>query len=275
MQNYRVGPEPDDTPPVDPTPTPLPGQRVSEGIQALYTFEEGEGAVVHDVSEVGKALDLYVFDAGRVTWGAGTLTVDERTILSSAFPAKKIVDAARDSDEITIEAWITPSDVNLDGPARIVSLSQNPHRRKLHLGQREGARYDVRLRTSETSGNGICRQLLHCAGSGHHRVDPRGLPRNANSTATIYLDGQPVAVKTIEGTLDDWSSWHRLPWPANSRATGPGWGHSTWWPSTGEHSTAAKWPKLRSRHTRRRTHRRWNLQPRQYPVHRPSTAKSS
>ena len=27
--------------------------------------------------------------------------------------------------------------------------------------------------------------------------------RNANGTATIYLDGQPVAVKTIEGTLDE------------------------------------------------------------------------
>ncbi|MCB0114635.1 MAG: LamG domain-containing protein [Caldilineaceae bacterium] len=209
MQNYRVGPEPDDTPPVDPTPTPLPGQRVSEGIQALYTFEEGEGAVVHDVSEVGKALDLYVFDAGRVTWGAGTLTVDERTILSSAFPAKKIVDAARDSDEITIEAWITPSDVNLDGPARIVSLSQNPHRRNFTLGQREGARYDVRLRTSETSRNGMP-SLATAPGAVTTELTHVVYTRNANGTATIYLDGQPVAVKTIEGTLDDWSSWHRL-----------------------------------------------------------------
>ena len=209
VKNYNVGPESDTNPPVDPTPTPLPGQRVSEGIQALYTFEEGSGVTVRDVSEVGDALDLYVFDATRVTWGAGTLTVNERTILSSAFPAKKIIDAAKDSDEITIEAWISPSDLNLEGPARIVTLSQDLHKRNFTLGQREGARYDVRLRTSETSRNGMP-SVSTAPGALTTQLTHVVYTRSANGIATIFLNGQPSVVKTIEGTFDDWSSWHRL-----------------------------------------------------------------
>jgi hypothetical protein len=44
-----------------------PAVRVEEGLVVLYTFEEGSGITVGDVSGVGSALDLTIANAGAVS----------------------------------------------------------------------------------------------------------------------------------------------------------------------------------------------------------------
>jgi hypothetical protein len=210
QRNFKAGPngETDNTP-TPPTPTPIPGERVSAGLQALYTFEEGSGSIIHDVSEAGSPLDLYAFNGAAVTWGSGWLTVDQRTIVSSAFPASKINQAVKESNELTVEAWIRPENNYQDGPARIVSLSSDPHHRNFTLGQRDHARYDMRLRTTTTSESGIpsLSTARHVVTTDLTHVV---YTRNAAGLATIYIDGMPVAVETIKGKLSNWSPFYRL-----------------------------------------------------------------
>ena len=60
---------------------PLPGGRVSDGLLALYTFDEGSGSTVHDVSGVGTPLDLTIANTGAVSWlPSGGLTFNSATI---------------------------------------------------------------------------------------------------------------------------------------------------------------------------------------------------
>ena len=65
-----------------------PGKRVQEGLQVLYTFEEGQGTVVHDTSGVGTPLDLQADHGAAVDWiPGGGLKVKQPTLISSAGPA--------------------------------------------------------------------------------------------------------------------------------------------------------------------------------------------
>jgi len=180
-----------------------------QGLLALYTFNEGAGDTVHDVSGVGAPLDLVVADEAALTWlPSGGLQITAPTILASAGPAQKVVEAAKATNELTIEAWIKPADVEQDGPARIATISFDPFNRNLTLGQEFGA-YDVRLRTSDTSENGVP-SLSTPDGVVEPALVHLVYTRDAAGQATIYRDGQVVAQSAISGALSGWDDTFRL-----------------------------------------------------------------
>ncbi|MHC4075085.1 MAG: FG-GAP-like repeat-containing protein [Planctomycetota bacterium] len=130
--------------------------RVSDGLVALYTFYEGGGAAVNDVSGVGEALNLTILDPANVSWASGSLSIDSVTIVSSQTAATKLYDAISASNELSIEAWIQAGNLIQMGPARIVTLSADLYNRNFTLGQgvwlSEPSDFiDVRLRTTTTS----------------------------------------------------------------------------------------------------------------------------
>ena len=128
--------------------------RVSEGLQVLYTFGEGSGTTIHDVAGVGPSLDLTLESETAVSWIAGGgLSIVSPTRLTSTGPAQKVIDGARASNEITLEAWVKPENQDYDGPARIITLSSDVHHRHFQLAQ-AAELYDVRLRTTQTTANG-------------------------------------------------------------------------------------------------------------------------
>ena len=124
-----------------------------DGLQARYAFDEGDGAVVHDVSGQEPALDLRIEDTGAVSWLDDGLELTASVLIATEAPAERLTAAIQDSSAITLEAWITPAEVVQTGPARIVTLSQDHGVRSFTLGQDERA-YEMRLRTTETSANG-------------------------------------------------------------------------------------------------------------------------
>lgn len=190
-------------------PPPPPEGRVSSGLCVLYTFEEGSGTIVEDVSGVGDPLDLTIADPTAVTWGAGTLGVDAVTSISSVGPATKVHDAVTATGEITIEAWITPANLTQDGPARIVTLSDGPYRRNFTLGQGKWGSLpsdviDARLRTTSTSANGtpsVSTPAGSLVGGLRHIV----YSRSTVGDARIYLDAVQRGGATVPGSL--LSSW--------------------------------------------------------------------
>ena len=135
--------------------TPQNSSRSSKkGLIALYTFSETQGRTIGDRSHFGKPLDLDVPTDGHIRWlGTHGIEIIKPSIIRSHEPANKVVDAVRETEELTIEAWVTPHDAVQSGPARIASLSRDTGSRNFTLGQ-QGAAVDFRLRTPVTGLNG-------------------------------------------------------------------------------------------------------------------------
>ncbi len=187
--------------------------RVTEGLQALYTFDEGAGATVFDVSGVGKPLDLTVSGADKVRWVDGGLAVTGSTLIASPGAASKIIDAARAANGITIEAWVKPADTAQNGPARLVTLSRDLNRRNFTLGQGvpggSSSVYDVRLRTTTTDLNGVP-SVSSPAGSISTQLTHVVYTRNSAGAARLYIDGAQKAARTVGGTFSNWDTACRL-----------------------------------------------------------------
>jgi len=119
-----------------------------------YTFREGQGDVVRDVSGEGEPLNLKIEKPSAVRWlPDGGLRVESPTRIMSTAAAARVVQAISRSGELTLEAWVRPANTTQAGPARIVTLSVDPSRRNFTLGQAAGD-FEMRFRTSTTSPNG-------------------------------------------------------------------------------------------------------------------------
>ena len=183
-------------------------QRVESGLEAIYDFEEGAGSVVHDRGGTEQPLHLQVDASPATRWKDGALVVTGSAKIASAGPAKRISEAIQRSRALTIEAWLKPENAAQNGPARIVTLSADPSRRNFTLGQ-DGSRYDVRLRTSKTSENGIP-SLSSPAGSLTAELTHVVYSRDADGKARIYVNGKAHAEQEVAGDLANWSGDFRM-----------------------------------------------------------------
>ena len=188
--------------------------RVNSGLQVLYTFEEGSGTTVHDVSGVGSPLDLTVEDEAAVAWmPAGGLSINSSTIVSSAVAATKIINAGKGSNEISIEAWVKPANTTQgpSSPVRIVTLSDvldGAHKRNFTLGQKEDT-YDVRLRTTATDENGI--PSLTAGTVNTDELSHVVYTRDTSGVARLYVNGVEVGSRSdITGDFSNWSDDFRF-----------------------------------------------------------------
>jgi hypothetical protein len=186
--------------------------RVTEGQIVFYSFNEGDGTIINDLSVVGYPLDFVNMNikgnSNSVGWEADGLFIKAQTIALSAEPAKKIIETCRASGEITIEAWIKPADVDQTGPARIVSLSADPYNRNFTLGQ-DGSNYNVRLRTTTTGKNGD-NPSISAIDSVKPELTHVVYTRHKNGTARIYIDGVEVASEMIKGDFSNWDNSYHL-----------------------------------------------------------------
>jgi hypothetical protein len=188
--------------------------RVSTGLLALYTFKEGKGAIVHDVSRVGAALDLRIETETSVKWSSKALAIGAPGLIASAGPATKLAQACRLSNELTIEAWVRPATLTpaaKDG--RIVTLSGDFQNQDFMLGQDElkgpARAYFTRLRTTSTDLVGKP-ALSAPDGTVALKLSHVVYTRSATGVATLYVDGVDVARATGTGSLSNWNESYRL-----------------------------------------------------------------
>ena len=131
-------------------------------------------------------------------------------VASGAFVAldrdEALLEACRQSGQLTVEAVITPDRAGQEGPARIISFSSDASLRNFTLGQ-DDDRLILRLRTPMTGPNGSPPQLDLCTlavGQPNHIVVTY-LP----GMVLCYQDGVPVfASPRYKGDLRNWSSQH-------------------------------------------------------------------
>ena len=199
--------------PTDDPDLPAPGVRVTVGLQTLYTFKEGQGQQVRDVGGVGQPLNLRIANASRVAWSSTGLEVKAATLITSESPARKIIDACRASNELTLEAWVQPANISQDGPARILSISASKTERNATLGQglygdQSPDVYVARLRTAQTSTNGLP-AVVTPAGAATTALTHVAYTRRADGRATLYVNGQDRGVLNVGGALNSWDE--RMP----------------------------------------------------------------
>jgi VanZ like family/Concanavalin A-like lectin/glucanases superfamily len=142
------------------------GRRINRGLIALYTFSEDRGGQVSDVSGYGRPLNLTLSPVSHFRWlgQISGIEVIKPAILKTDGPAEKLYDALRASNELSVEVWMTPSNIVQHGPARIVSFSRDTLARNFTLGQ-NGADIDFRLRTPVSGTNGTAVNLRTRNGS--------------------------------------------------------------------------------------------------------------
>lgn len=188
--------------------------RVTDGLLALYEFDDGGGGNVADTSGAGEPLDLIVADPGAVAWTGGSLELQTPTILRSAGPATKIIEAAAAANEVTVEAWVTPASTTQSGPARVVSVSDGIGDRNVTLGQggpegTPGDHWVGRLRTTETSANGLP-SVATPVGTATAALTHVIYTRDASGAVSLYVDGVVQANGTVAGDLSSWDPSYGL-----------------------------------------------------------------
>ena len=191
--------------------------RVTQDLAVLYTFGEGSGATVNEVSG-HTPLNLTIEDPSQVNWlpeGGLTLTGDTR--LTSGSNATSLIAAMKASGEITLEAWVQSAQVTQNGPARIISISGNSTFRNITLGQDyTGSEYfyAARVRTSDnsTNENGLLNGGNFTADTRYATLAVQHVvyTRSADGSETIYVDGTAVGSGTRLGDLSNWDNYPLL-----------------------------------------------------------------
>ena len=182
--------------------------RVTSGLQVLYDFAGGTEGVARDRSAVGTAVDLKIADVDAVRQVDGGLQVLKPTIIQAAHPSARLISAIRRSGEISVEAWIRPKDTIQEGPARIVTISKDSGTRNFTLGQ-EADRFEVRLRTTKTTQNGMP-SVLSPGKTATTKLTHVMYTHAKNGKTRIYVNGKQTAEKLIEGNTARWDESYRF-----------------------------------------------------------------
>lgn len=180
--------------------------RVRDGLVVLYTFDEGEGDVIRDVSHVGEPLDLRITERGKSAWVPGALELKEKRYIASDGFADKIIDACRASKAISIELWMKPAKSDQYGSPEIVLIGWRKKDRNVSLSQ-EGPGIIVKLRTTKSSSEGETFQVKKGIEAKLAHVV---FTRDANGNAALYVNGQSVQAQAIQGDFSNWSRGYRL-----------------------------------------------------------------
>ncbi len=201
-----------------PRDVPPPAERTTEGLVALYTFDDPDGILVHDRSGVDPPLHLVLANPEGAVREPGSLTIEGAgTMAATAGPPARLIEAIRQSGELTIEAWLTPVQLEHRGPARIVNISENRTVRNLTLGhgnsrcQRSdpSTQYSVRLRTTASNNNG-CPELNTPLGFVWRQLTHVVFRRRPDGPGEIWVDGIVATARVYEGDLSNWSETARL-----------------------------------------------------------------
>ncbi|MFC4913905.1 LamG-like jellyroll fold domain-containing protein [Actinomadura gamaensis] len=188
--------------------------RPPTGLQALYRFDEGGGATVHDSSGIGAPLHLTAATTQGMSWSAGGLTLIKPTLIRSGAPAAKLHAAVKASDEISVEAWVKPVTGLLgNGQFDILTVSSDDAHRNVTLQQRKGlldsSGLDAWLRTAATDDAGSP-DLATPPGSLGPDLTHLAFTRSADGRTRIYLNGRLGAEHTVGGGLAPWDDRFEL-----------------------------------------------------------------
>lgn len=198
-------------------PTPGPqGACTEDGLQVLYTFQEGSGSMIHDVSGHNEPLDLTIAGSGVRWLPDGGISIETPANIVAAESPTRLIEAIKTSNELSVDVWLKPANLTQDGPARIVTISRSPMERNFTLGQGKFGNhptdvFDVRLRTTDASINNNGEPSLTTAsGTVRNELMHVVYTRSADGEVRMYVDGDEVLRSITPGSLTNWDAEHSL-----------------------------------------------------------------
>jgi len=170
--------------------------RADDNVIAMFKFDEGAGDITVDSSGVPPLITLQLTGT---EWVEGGLKNVSGKAQASVADSSKLFDAIMLTDQYTVEAWVVPDNNAQDGPARIVSFSQDTAVRNFTLGQ-NAIYYQLRNRSTASDPNGspalealdpqVATSLTHVAVT----YEPAG--------RKVYINGQLSIEEDLPSTLD-------------------------------------------------------------------------
>lgn len=180
----------------------------SDGLLALYNFESGSGDRIRESLTADASLGLRIFSPANVQWTTDGLEVLQPTRIATEKPPQRLVRAIQKSNEMTIEAWLTPADDQQEGPARIVSISNNPSQRNFTLGQ-DKDKFDFRLRAKGTDRNGIP-SVSSKPKSARSEKTHVVFTCDTKGTSRLYINGKLEGERKNIGPIVGWDGSYQL-----------------------------------------------------------------
>lgn len=168
-----------------------------------------------DSSDEGALYHLTIADPARVTWLDDALRIDQPTIVSSSVAPTELVAACKQSNSLSVEAWVTPTEATVQGTRRIVSVSSTPGIRNFLLGQGgledEGPvdSFTMRVRTTMTNNNGIP-ALASAPNSVATSLTHVVAVHRSNGNERIFVNGAQSVLAMRAGTFANWDDTLRV-----------------------------------------------------------------
>jgi len=182
-------------------------ERVDNGLLAFYDFNTIEGPIVKDRSGLKPSLDLHIRAQGNTRRTNGSLEIIKGTVITSERPPLRMLNALKQSNEITVEVWFKPGNLKQDGPARLVTISKNISERNFTIGQK-AASLQSRLRTTRTSKNGM--PAIDTTPILSEKLTHTVYVRDSSGNASLYVNGKKVKGQMTAGAMSNWDSSYRL-----------------------------------------------------------------
>lgn len=191
-------------------------QRVEDGLSVLYRFDEGRGKTIHDTSAIEPPIDL-VLEGTGFAWQPGSLrfTAESATLARSTTSVTKVHTACQAAEEVTLEAWVTPHDLSILGPPRIVTYSLSAGERNFSLlagvtidGTDDPA-FRGRLRVSDVDGSALNGVPSLAVPAGDELTDVLvhvAFVHDAMGAEQFYLDGALLATGERIGSFASWDT---------------------------------------------------------------------
>lgn len=176
----------------------------AQGPVVLYEFA-GANSLVSNAGTANK-MDLRIQE-NSVRRQDSALEFNGGKIVSSAAP-RDLIAAVKRTNELSIDVWLRTASLKQKGPARILTLSKDTSNRSFTLGQ-ENDRFDVRLRTTKTSTNGLP-SLTSPAGAVSKEWTHVVFTRDKKGITRLSINGKPIAQGKAAGTFANWNNSDRL-----------------------------------------------------------------
>ncbi len=182
--------------------------RITDGLQVLYDFQEGDGTVITDVSGVGTPINLTIHTPNSINWTTDGLEIINSPTINSITAPTRLIDACKLTNELTVEMWIRATNVvQANKTSRIITLAGNNNERNFIIAQ-PGTIYDIPCRTTETDENShpgiwatdaVTTSLTHLV-----------YTRDLTGAVTLYLDGTPFQTISVTGEFTNWDDSYIL-----------------------------------------------------------------
>ncbi|MBK7105277.1 MAG: T9SS type A sorting domain-containing protein [Ignavibacteriae bacterium] len=185
-----------------------PDVRITQDIIAQYTFTEGSGSIINDVSGVGEPIDLVINTPEAINWIQNGLEINSEANIFSTSAASKIYEMCTSTNQLTIETWIKPANKTQNYPSRIVTYSQDGLARNVSLSQ-EADQYSGRLRTSVTTTN-ASPYVVSLNSPVEEKPQHVVYVFREDGVAIIFVNGVEKVRKTIGGDFSTWTDSYRL-----------------------------------------------------------------